>query len=111
MPPHLIKLKIELEKTFESLERKNELLISSMAMNFGATHQDLPNFKLPEIIQARGMVGKKSLMVKQTDVLGMDQLYGAAIDKRKLLVPKGANILQKPLVKATKSYAPKRGTR
>ena len=53
----------------------------------------MPNFKLPEIVSVRGAVGKKSLMVKQTDILGMDQLYGAAIDKRKLMVPKGANIL------------------
>jgi len=41
----------------------------------------------------------------------MDELYGAAIDKSKLMVPKGAGILQKPLVKATKSYGPKRGTK
>ena len=104
VPPHLTKLKMELERTFESLEKKNEILISSMAMNFGSTQQDLPNFKLPEIITARGAVGKKSLMGMQTDILGMDQLYGAAIDKSKLMVPKGANILQKPLIKATKSY-------
>lgn len=104
VPAHLTKLKMELEKTFESLEKKNEILISSMAMNFGSTQQDLPNFKLPEIITARGAVGKKSLMGMQTDILGMDQLYGAAIDKSKLMVPKGANILQKPLIKATKSY-------
>ena len=111
VPPHLSKLKVELEKTFESLEKKNELLVNSMSMNFGATQQDLPNFKLPEIVSVRGAVGKKSLMVKQTDILGMDQLYGAAIDKRKLMVPKGANILQKPLIKATKSYAAKRGSK
>lgn len=37
VPPHLLKLKIELEKTFESLEKKNELLVNSMSMNFGAT--------------------------------------------------------------------------
>ena len=41
----------------------------------------------------------------------MDQLYGAAIDKSQLMVPQGANILQKPLTKATKSYAAKRGAR
>ena len=50
-------------------------------------------------------------MGMQTDILGLDQLYGAALDKDKLMVPKGANILQKPLTKAIKSYAPKRGTR
>jgi len=37
VPAHLVKLKIELEKTFESLEMKNELLVNSMSMNFGAT--------------------------------------------------------------------------
>ena len=72
VPPHLTKLKLELERTFESLEKKNEILISSMAMNFGSTQQDLPNFKLPEILTARGAVGKKSLMGMQTDILGMD---------------------------------------
>jgi len=41
----------------------------------------------------------------------MDQLYGAAIDKSKLMVPKGANILQKPLSTATKSYTAKRAAR
>ena len=48
-------------------------------------------------------------MAKQTDILGMDQLYGAAINKERLMVPKGANILQKPLSKAVQSYGPKRG--
>ena len=72
VPPHLTKLKVELEKTFESLERKNELLVNSMSMNFGATQQDLPNFRLPEIVSVRGAVGKKSLMGMQTDILGMD---------------------------------------
>lgn len=37
VPAHLVRLKIELEKTFESLEMKNELLVNSMSMNFGAT--------------------------------------------------------------------------
>lgn len=111
VPPHLVKLKVELEKTFESLEKKNEILVNSMAMNFGSTHQELPNFKLPEIVSVRGAVGKKTLMGMQTDILGMDELYGAAIDKRQLMVAKGANILQKPLSKATKSYAPRRGAK
>lgn len=104
VPPHLVKLKVELEKTFESLEKKNEVLVNSMAMNFGATHQELPNFKLPELVTVKGAVGKKSLMGMQTDILGLDELYGAAIDKQQLMVAKGANILQKPLSKATKSY-------
>ena len=37
VPAHLMKLKMELEKTFESLEKKNEILVNSMSMNFGAT--------------------------------------------------------------------------
>ena len=111
VPPHLIKLKVELERTYESLEKKNEILVNSMAMNFGTTHQDLPNFKLPEIVTVKGTVGQKSLMRKQTDILGMNELYGAAIDKQHLMVSNGANILQKPLSKATKSYQPRRGTR
>lgn len=49
MPPHLHKLKSELEKIYESLEKKNELLIGQMMKNFGRTQQDLPNFKLPEL--------------------------------------------------------------
>ena len=64
VPPHLLKLKIELEKTFESLEKKNEILVNSMSMNFGATQQQLPNFKLPEIVEAKGAVGKRTLMGK-----------------------------------------------
>jgi len=38
VPPHLINLKQELEKTFANLEAKNEILISSMQKNFGKTH-------------------------------------------------------------------------
>ena len=49
MPPHLHKLKTELEKAFENLGKKNEILINAMMKNFGKTQQDLPNFKLPEI--------------------------------------------------------------
>ena len=33
---HLIKY--ELEKTFQSLEKKNEMLINAMTKNFGKTH-------------------------------------------------------------------------
>ena len=84
VPPHLMKLKIELEKTFESLERKNEILVGSMTKNFGKTQQDLPNFKMPEALEVKGSVGRANLMGKQTDVLGLESLYGAAIDKREL---------------------------
>ena len=45
----MLNLKQELEKTFASLEIKNEMLINAMSKNFGKTHQDLPNFKLPEV--------------------------------------------------------------
>jgi len=54
----LVNLKIELEKTFESLELKNEMLINAMTKNFGKTHQDLPNFKLPPL----NNVSKKQTM-------------------------------------------------
>lgn len=49
VPDHLVNLKYELEKTFQSLEKKNEMLINAMTKNFGKTHQDLQNFKLPAI--------------------------------------------------------------
>jgi superoxide dismutase len=38
VPEHLENLKLELEKTFESLEKKNEMLINAMTKNFGKTH-------------------------------------------------------------------------
>ena len=98
---------MELEKTFASLESKKELLVTSMAKNFGKTHQDLPNFRMPESITAKGSVGAVRLMNKQTDILGMDDLFGAAIDKRDLEVEKGAGILKMPLSQAAKSYLPK----
>lgn len=37
VPPHLHKLKTELEKIYDSLEKKNELLMSQMMRNFGKT--------------------------------------------------------------------------
>ena len=106
----MMKLKVELERTFANLERKNEILINSMTKNFGKTQQDLPNFKLPEIQASRGHAGKKSLTGIQTDVLGMDSLYGAAIHQSQLEVAggKSAGILKKTLTSVTKSYQPKR---
>lgn len=56
------KLKAELEKTFESLEKKNQILVGSMSKNFGKTQQDLPNFKMPDLIEAKGSVGRQNLM-------------------------------------------------
>ena len=38
VPDHLSNLKIELERTFANLERKNEMLINAMSKNFGKTH-------------------------------------------------------------------------
>ena len=38
VPEHLQNLKSELEKTFGSLEKKNEMLINAMTKNFGKTH-------------------------------------------------------------------------
>jgi hypothetical protein len=55
----LHKLKTELEKTYESLEKKNELLMNAMMKDFGKTQQELPNFKLPDIPQ--GSAKKPSL--------------------------------------------------
>lgn len=49
-----MKLKIELEKTHRSLEEKNDLLIAQMCKNFGNTHQNLPNFRLPAIVTDKG---------------------------------------------------------
>ena len=108
VPAHLLKLKHELEKTFESLEKKNEILVSSMSKNFGKTQQELPNFKMPVDIVAKGSVGRQSLMGLQTDILNIDSIFGAAIDQRELDVGQGAGNLKQPLSKATKSYKPKR---
>lgn len=52
VPPHLHKLKGELERIYDNLEKKNELLMGAMMKNFGKTQQDLPNFKLPDIHQS-----------------------------------------------------------
>jgi hypothetical protein len=37
-----------LERIYDSLEKKNELLMAAMMKNFGRTQQELPNFKLPD---------------------------------------------------------------
>ena len=52
VPPHLHKLKGELERIYDNLEKKNEMLMGAMMKNFGKTQQDLPNFKLPDIHQS-----------------------------------------------------------
>mmetsp|Transcript_13056 Transcript_13056/g.20274 ORF Transcript_13056/g.20274 Transcript_13056/m.20274 type:complete len:84 (-) Transcript_13056:1343-1594(-) len=55
---------MELEKTFESLEKKIEMLINAMTKNFGKTHQDLPNFKFPAI---QNVSKKQSLFALQPE--------------------------------------------
>lgn len=75
VPPHLMKLKVELEKTFANLEKKNELLINSMAKNFGKTQQDLPNFRLPAIgpqVDNKGMA----------DPFDFNSLYESALNQQ-----------------------------
>jgi hypothetical protein len=37
VPPHLHKLKGELERIYENLEKKNEMLMGAMMKNFGKT--------------------------------------------------------------------------
>lgn len=37
VPPHLHKLKGELERIYDNLEKKNELLMGAMMKNFGKT--------------------------------------------------------------------------
>lgn len=54
----MMKLKMELEKTYKSLEEKNELLVTQMCRNFGQTQQNLPNFKLPPIVAEKGSQGR-----------------------------------------------------
>jgi hypothetical protein len=88
VPEHLQQLKFELEKTFESLETKNELLINAMTKNFGKTHQDLPNFHLPAI---QNTSKKQSLFALQTDPTGE---YPISLGPDNLLKAKGAGILR-----------------
>ena len=88
VPEHLQNLKFELEKTFESLEKKNELLINAMTKNFGKTHQDLPNFHLPPI---QNTSKKQSLFALQSDPTN---LYPVQLGPDNLLKAKGAGILR-----------------
>ena len=79
-----------------------------MSKNFGKTQQDLPNFKMPMTMEVKGAQGRASLIGVQTDILNLDSLYGAAIDKRDLDIGMGAGNLKKPLSQATRSYVPKK---
>ena len=87
VPEHLQNLKIELEKTFDSLERKNEMLINAMTKNFGKTHQDLQNFRLPAI---QNTSKKQSLFALQPE----PEDYGNIMGPNSILKAKGAGILK-----------------
>ena len=78
---------MELERTFESLERKNEMLINAMTKNFGKTHQDLPNFKLPPIQNTSKKQIMFSLQPKSDD-------FGNIEGPSNALKAKGAGILR-----------------
>ena len=87
MPEHLQNLKLELERTFSSLEMKNEMLINAMTKNFGKTHQDLPNFRLPAI---QNSSKKQALFALEPAHEEVDTILPAD----GLLKAKGAGILQ-----------------
>lgn len=101
MPPHLHKLKTELEKIYDNLEKKNELLMGAMMKNFGRTQQDLPNFKLPDIHssgQKRGLY----------DASPQNNYGGGGFNDENLMQPRkqGPGILKQRSVRA--SYTAKR---
>ena len=73
VPPHLMRLKVELEKTFANLEKKNEMLVNAMAKNFGKTQQDLPNFRLPAI-------GPVAVSGGLADPFNFNSLYESALN-------------------------------
>ena len=73
VPPHLMRLKVELEKTFANLEKKNEMLVNAMAKNFGKTQQDLPNFHLPAI-------GPQAVSKPLSDPFNFNSLYESALN-------------------------------
>lgn len=93
MPPHLHKLKGELERIYDNLEKKNDLLMGAMMKNFGRTQQDLPNFKLPDIHQSGS---KRAVAVDPFE----DSLYPPKT------VTGGTGILKQRTVRA--SYTAKR---
>ena len=83
MPPHLSKLKNELEKIYESLEQKNELLMNAMMKNFGKTQQELPNFRLPEMPQAAKRPTLFEMQTQPTADNMQFQMKGTGILKHK----------------------------
>lgn len=89
-------LKFELEKTFSSLERKNDMLINAMTKNFGKTHQDLPNFRLPAI---QNTSKKQSLFALQPE----PEDVGSMLGPDSLLKAKGAGILKPTASNANKN--------
>jgi hypothetical protein len=60
-------------------------------------------------VEAQGAQGRKSLIAKQTDVLGTAELYSETPHPSKLEVPndKSAGILKRTLTSVQKSYGPK----
>ena len=87
------KLKGELERIYDNLEKKNDLLMGAMMKNFGRTQQDLPNFKLPDIHQSGS---KRAVAVDPFE----DSLYPPKT------VTGGTGILKQRTVRA--SYTAKR---
>ena len=99
VPEHLQNLKSELEKTFESLEMKNEMLINAMTKNFGKTHQDLPNFRLPAI---QNTSKKQSMFALQPEQDSFGDIQGPS----NALKAKGAGILRPTASNQNKAGAP-----
>jgi hypothetical protein len=73
-------LKGELERIYDSLEKKNELLMSAMMKNFGRTQQDLPNFKLPDI---HASATKRAAFDASPMDIGKDTSSGTGILKQR----------------------------
>jgi hypothetical protein len=94
----LHKLKGELERIYENLEKKNELLMGAMMKNFGRTQQDLPNFRLPDIHQTPS---KRALADQTQNLMMDDSLYPS-----KSGANGGTGILKQRSVRA--SYTAKR---
>lgn len=79
-----------------------------MCKNFGQTQQNLRNFRLPPIAEAKGYQGQQPLMGVQTDILDHEVVNEAGMSSiGQLNMKKGAGILKKNLTQATKSYQPK----
>lgn len=107
MPEHLQNLKFELEKTFESLEQKNEMLINAMTKNFGKTHQDLPNFKLPAISNTSKKQSLFALQHEHDDFGNLPEANNQLKAKSAgILRPTASNANKGGPYKAKKAFAP-----